>query len=74
MSVEDNKRFDFSSLLDFGETVRFDVPLSPSAPSNVSFMITRRQKEQLRSLGYSDDAIATMTPTEAHRTLDLSKK
>jgi hypothetical protein len=35
----------------------------------VAFMITRSMKARLRHLGYSDDAIAHMTPEEAHRTL-----
>jgi hypothetical protein len=37
--------------------------------ARVAFMITRSMKARLRELGYSDDAIAHMTPEEAHRTL-----
>ena len=42
----------------------------PAAPA-VSLMITRRQKEQLRDLGFTDAAIREMTPAEAHANLGL---
>jgi len=32
-------------------------------------MITNAQREQLRQLGYSDEKISEMTPTEAHTIL-----
>ena len=44
---------------------------APSLPTAVSLMITRRQKEQLRLLGFSDEAIRDMTPAEAHASLGL---
>ena len=37
----------------------------------VSLMITRRQKERLRELGFAEDAIREMTPAEAHARLGL---
>lgn len=41
------------------------------APAAVSLMITRRQKEELRALGFADEAIREMKPAEAHRHLGL---
>lgn len=38
-------------------------------PGQVSFMITNAQKEQLRLLGYDEDAIRALTPAEAHAIL-----
>jgi cytoskeletal protein CcmA (bactofilin family) len=38
---------------------------------NVSFFITQAQKAELRERGYSDDDIALMIPTVAHRILGL---
>jgi hypothetical protein len=35
----------------------------------VAFMITRKQKQQLADLGYSEEAIRTMTPEQAHEIL-----
>jgi hypothetical protein len=40
----------------------------------VSLMITRAQRRDLRRLGYSDEHIRTMTPAEAHRNLGLVDK
>lgn len=50
-----------------------DPPSSrPAAPSSaVSLMITRRQKLDLRGLGFSDNQIRDMTPAEAHAHLGL---
>ncbi len=47
-----------------------DGPAAPP-PAAVSLMITKRQKERLRLLGFSDEAIREMIPAEAHATLDL---
>lgn len=41
-----------------------------AAPA-VSLMITRRQKERLRELGFTEDAIREMRPAEAHAHLGL---
>lgn len=40
-------------------------------PSAVSLMITRRQKQLLRDLGFSEGEIREMTPAEAHAHLGL---
>lgn len=46
---------------------------SHAQPSgSVSLMITKRQRAQLRELGYSDDHVREMTPTEAHRHLGVA--
>ena len=37
----------------------------------VSLIITQAQRAQLRERGYSDEAIHTMTPAEAHRHLGV---
>jgi|SRR5215469_9198915 hypothetical protein len=39
--------------------------------TGASFMITHRQKAELRDRGFTDDQIYTMTPEEAHRLLGL---
>ena len=41
-----------------------------AAPA-VSLMITRRQKDRLRELGFAEEAIREMTPAEAHAHLGL---
>lgn len=41
--------------------------------SSVSLMITNRQRAQLRALGFSDEAIRSMTPAEAHEQLGLTE-
>lgn len=44
------------------------------APADgVSLMITKRQRAELRALGIADDAVATMTPREAHELLREGK-
>ena len=48
-----------------------ESPTEASAPPAVSLMITRRQKEELRALGFADEAIRDMKPAEAHRHLGL---
>lgn len=40
-----------------------------SNSAQVSFMITKAQKERLRALGHDDDTIREMTPEQAHRLL-----
>ncbi len=42
-----------------------------AAHQSVSLIITRAQRADLRERGYSDEAIRTMTPAEAHRHLGL---
>jgi hypothetical protein len=58
-------------------------PEPPAAPGDatdadrsgqVSLMITRAQRRDLRNRGYSDEEIRTMTPAEAHRNLGLIDK
>ena len=44
---------------------------APGDAVGVSLMITRRQRAQLRDLGFSDETIGAMTPLEAHRHLGL---
>ncbi len=39
--------------------------------SSVSLMITRRQKQDLRDLGFTEGEIREMTPAEAHAHLGL---
>jgi len=39
--------------------------------AQVSFFITKAQKTKLHELGYSDEQIAQMKPTEAHKILGL---
>jgi hypothetical protein len=46
-------------------------PMSKAPQAGVSLMITRRQKADLRVLGYTDDQIRDMKPEEAHRVLGL---
>ena len=50
-------------------------PVTPAAiseiPAGIPLMITRRQREQLRELGWSDEQIREMTPEEGHRKLNL---
>ncbi len=41
------------------------------APLAVSLMITRRQKQRLRELGFAEEAIREMKPAEAHARLGL---
>ncbi len=43
---------------------------APASPA-VSLMITRRQKERLRELGFAEEAIRGMKPAEAHAHLGL---
>ncbi|GJD76000.1 hypothetical protein CFIICLFH_4247 [Methylobacterium goesingense] len=37
----------------------------------ISLMITQRQRGRLRDLGFTEDAIRSMTPAEAHERLRL---
>ena len=46
-----------------------DDALKPSEP--VSLMITNRQRARLRDIGFSENEIYAMTPTEAHAHLGL---
>jgi len=55
--------FDWSKIFELARADRVQS-------ATVSFMITRAQRARLRELGYSDEAISTMTPEEAHRILD----
>ena len=41
-------------------------------PSAIALMITQRQRVRLRGLGFSEDAIRSMTPAEAHECLRLA--
>ena len=45
-----------------------DTLLEPAEPPRaaVSLMITRRQRIDLNALGVTDEAIAVMSPAEAH--------
>lgn len=46
-----------------------DPLVPPAEAGTVAFMITKRQRAQLRDRGFSDDAVAAMTPAEAHQHL-----
>ena len=46
---------------------------APATTTAVSLMITNRQRAALRELGFSEDSIRQMTPTEAHEKLGLAK-
>jgi hypothetical protein len=43
-----------------------------TAPPGVSLLITQAQRSQLRELGFADDRIRSMTPTEAHQILGIA--
>ena len=45
---------------------------APATSPAVSLMITNRQRAALRELGFSEEAIWQMTPTEAHGKLGLA--
>jgi hypothetical protein len=47
------------------------APAPEPVTAPVSLMITRRQRAQLKDLGFSDEAVSEMTPSEAHRHLGL---
>jgi hypothetical protein len=52
-------------------------PADPASPQweasrSVSLLITQQQRQRLRELGFSEDAIREMTPAEAHKHLGLS--
>jgi len=47
-------------------------PAFSDGKAQVSFFITNSQKQQLRARGYSDDQIAKMRPSEAHKILGLA--
>jgi hypothetical protein len=42
---------------------------TPVLRASVPFMLTRETKRRLRSMGYSDDDIAHLTPRQAHEIL-----
>jgi hypothetical protein len=46
-------------------------PVSPNAPqsASVAFMLTQDMRRRLRACGYSDEAIAHLTPQQAHEIL-----
>ena len=44
---------------------------SRTSAAAVSLMITKRQRLQLKELGFSDLAVAEMKPNEAHKHLGL---
>ena len=41
-------------------------------PPGVSLLITQAQRSQLRELGFADDRIRSMTPTDAHQILGIA--
>jgi hypothetical protein len=45
---------------------------APATSPVVSLMITNRQRAALRELGFSEESIRQMTPTEAHGKLGLA--
>lgn len=62
----------FRARLDLAAEARPEIPESiPAESAAVSLMITNRQRAELRSRGFSDAAIRTMTPSEAHGHLGL---
>jgi cytoskeletal protein CcmA (bactofilin family) len=48
-----------------------EMETGESKEAGLSFLVTRAQKAELRELGYSDNDIALMIPTVAHRILEL---
>jgi hypothetical protein len=38
--------------------------------AQMPFMITGAQKQQLRSMGYDDEAVSNMTPAQAHEAIE----
>jgi len=46
--------------------------IAPTISPGVSLMITNRQRAALRELGFSDESIRQMTPSEAHEKLGLA--
>ncbi len=62
----------FAGMADEHDGAAAPVPVDqPVATASVPLMITRRQRVDLRALGVSAEAIATMTPVEAHALLRL---
>jgi hypothetical protein len=47
--------------------------IAPAPSPAVSLMITNQQRAELRELGFSEEAIRLMMPTEAHAQLGLTK-
>ena len=63
----------FSRLFDATDLIPTSEKSSPqAAQSQVSFLITRVQKERLREMGYEQVAIDEMKPELAHSILKLS--
>ena len=60
--------FDWTEFLDLDGLVNTE-PAGTTA--SVPFIITQAQEARLRELGYSDAGISTMTPEDAHRSLQL---
>lgn len=50
------------------------IATRPASPSIVSLMITKRQRAELHERGFSDEAIRSMTPAEAHAQLGMAKQ
>lgn len=47
------------------------VPSQAAAAAQVPFMITNVQKQQLREMGHTEEAIQEMTPATAHKLLGI---
>lgn len=58
--------FDWTKFLDVTGLVNTEAS---ALPASIPFMITNARKVRLRDLDYSDEAISTMTPEEAHQLL-----
>ncbi len=64
---DENKQIDFIDAL-------VASPQVESTTASVSFMITQRQKEKLRALGYTEQQIWKMKPEDAHAILKKGAK
>jgi hypothetical protein len=61
----------------FLDRLRPATDVQPSAGTSapvVSLMITNQQRAELRALGFSEEAIRSMTPAEAHAQLGLTTR
>ena len=67
---------DFSGLLDFSNLIP-TAEASNAPAQQISFFITRAQKEQLLEMGFEEEEIREMKPEDAHKFLvseDLKPK
>jgi hypothetical protein len=68
MPMTDSDKPDWSALFDVSGLFNTSADAAPSTGA-MPFMITKAQKAKLLELGYDEEAIAQMTPEQAHRLL-----